>query len=440
MKLWFLSIFTEFEENSASLMMLNDDCLLYLLEYLNILDLIKIRELCHRLGALIDRVSHKYTKFSFGSLSSKVTQDTARNILMFVGPSVKVLKLDGNYFMGDAVPLFGWILEFCKNLQSLNLANIKLNKSLTREALDPVIQNLKSFTISSGADIMEDWRLRICFKGGPNLEEFKLSGSSCMGWCLLELSSLKTLSVNGCCGLQPSAFKRALIKNTTLKKLEIARCDYLDDSVVDYIINNVTGIEELTISSDYPRMSRLSRFAELPFLKKLSVETSNVAQVDELLEKLWEKNILQHLSFFTYSSTNVIPKFSLICKLTNLKTLSMTCTVNLTDGELKMLQRLTQLQSFSIPGAIRVTSDGVLSLLFACKNIKYLNVSWTNLDVMFLEGVIQLWKKEEYRPKLEMVVQGTNIKKNSEHVQNLLKENHTALKLKFEPKIKDFDD
>lgn len=150
-----------YDENAPSLMMLNDDCLLYLLDLFNILELIKIRGTCARLDALIDIFCQKYVNFDFGSLSSDLTLMNARDILMFLGPIMKSLTIDGNDFNSSANRTIDWIARFCTNLESLDLENFNLNKLIMKK-LKPVVQHLKSFSIGDSTKVGDE--LGMCFQ------------------------------------------------------------------------------------------------------------------------------------------------------------------------------------------------------------------------------------------------------------------------------------
>lgn len=94
--------------------------------------------------------------------------------------------------------------------------------------------------------------LTICFKDGSNPEELEISGNwRITGECLTTLSTLKVLNVNGCTRLQSKPFMKVLEHNTTLKKLDIRGCTNLDNSVVNCIVSDVTGIEELLLCCYY---------------------------------------------------------------------------------------------------------------------------------------------------------------------------------------------
>lgn len=428
----------KYDENAPSLMILNDDCLLYLLEFFNVLDLIKIRGTCTRLDTLIDRFCQKYVNFDFGTLSfelpTELTLMNARDILSFLGPNMKSLKIDGTDFSinTNANRSIEWISRFCKNLDSLELENFTLSRPILKK-LTPVIQNLKSFSIGDSTKVGDE--LGTCFNGASRLEEVKISGNwEITGKCLKKVSNLKSLSVNCCGNLQPKPFKEALEKNTTLKKLEICRCDRIDDSIVNFIVDHVQGIEELSMSNIYPCMSNYSRFAELPHLKKLSVEFHRFAPIDDLLKKLSTNNILEELRHNGGSSHEINPTIEHISKLTNLKVLSMAFNSNITDTELKLLKNLSKLESLSIPGAFKVTADGLLSLLSHTKYLKFLDVSQIQVDDKFLEKVIHMWKQES-RPKLEIILYETKICEDEEDIRKLQQENAYAIKMTFSPKI-----
>ncbi|XP_063696714.1 uncharacterized protein LOC134827806 isoform X2 [Culicoides brevitarsis] len=426
-----------YDENAPSLMMLNDDCLLHMLKLLNILELIKVHGTCRRLDFLIDSVCQKYSDFNFTTLSFELSSDltlmNARDILMFLGPRMKSLSIDGSDFNSSANRTIDWIARFCKTLESLELENFNLNKLIIKK-LKPVIQNLKSFSIGDSTKVGDE--LGMCFHGASSLEELTISGNwEITGKCLTKLSDLKTLSVNCCGNLQSKPFKEALLKNKTLKKLEIRRCDKFDDSVVNCIVAENQEIEELSLSNVYPSMSNYSHFADLPRLKKLSVEFHSFAPIDSLLEKLATKNILEELHYIGSSSHPVTKTIEHISQITNLKTFSMAFNANIGDAELKMLQNLTNLESFSIPGATNVTSESLLALLAACKNIKYLDVSQIRVNIGFIEKLLTLLKQSASRPKLEIIMYETEIDEDSEEVQEIFKENRFYIQPSFVPKM-----
>lgn len=420
-------------------MILNNECLLHLLECFNILELTEIRGTCSRLDTLIDGFRHKHVNFDFADLWTQLpydlTLDNTNDILKFVGPTMKTLKIDGRNFSFDFdsnLLLFECIVQFCKKLESLDIDNFKLDPSVVKK-LTPLIKNLKSLSV--GESIIVDDELGAFFEGASNLKELKIFRDCIPSVCLMKVFNLNALSVNDCSDLGSESFKEMLKKNKTLKTLEIHCCENFDNSVVDCIVDDVSGIEELSFSSNsYTIISNLSRFAELPNLKILFIECLKTDLVNSLLETLSEQNMLEelHLHHHLYLSSFVHPKSVLISKITNLKMLSMKYTI--TDPELRMLQNLSKLESISIPEANQVTLDELLSFLTACKNIKYLDVSSTNVDLNFLQKVIEIWQLSECRPKLEMVVHGTNSVQMSEQVQNLIKDNQTILKLSFASK------
>uniref|UniRef100_A0A336MH93 CSON001662 protein n=1 Tax=Culicoides sonorensis TaxID=179676 RepID=A0A336MH93_CULSO len=428
-----------YDENAPSLMMLNDDCLLYLLEFFNVLELVKMRGICSRLDSLIEIFCQKYVNFSFETLSlelpTELTLMNARDILTFLGPIMKSLKIDGGDFSENSNPnrTIDWIVRYCKNLESLELENFTLNR-INLKKLTPVIQKLKSLSLGDSTKVNDE--LGSCLNRAEQMEELIISGNwEITGKCLTKAKNLKTLSVNCCGNLQSKPFKEALKNNLTLKKLEIRRCDKFDDTVVNCIVEEIKEIEELSLSNVYQCMSNYSRFAELPHLKKLSVEFHSFASIDNLLEKLSEKSILEELNYIGSSSNAVDKTIELISKITTMKNFSMAFNSNISDNDLKRLQNLAQLESLSIPGASNVTSDGLLKLLSACKNLHYLDISQVKVDIDFLEKVVQMWRLSQNRPKLQLIVYETNIQEDSEEVEKIQKENLNNLRLSFVPKM-----
>lgn len=423
-------------------MMLNDDCLIHLLKFFNVRELISIRGTCTRLDTLIEGFRHKFVHFDFDSLPITILVPSDYfDILMFVGPSMKSLKINGFYLNDDEYLIFGWIFEFCKKIESLHLDEFRLNlKALNK--LAPVVQHLTSLSFGAFNRVtIRDNKLGDCLRRALNLKELNIYGNiRISGECLSKISKLTSLNVSQCRFLQSELLKKALMKNTTLKELDIGHCWILDDSVASCIVNYLKELEKLSFSIG--SITNYCLFGNLPNLKKVHIYfyDDSPLQIDLLLERLAERNILEELHLNNIWRLPIAtPNMNHISKMTKLKTLSMKNFLQMTDAKLKPLENLRQLESLSISGApilsagaYKITENSLLSLFSACVYLKYLDVSHSNVDSFFLKKIIHLiWQQSEYRPKLEMVVEATNIKRGYRQIQCLLKESSKFLKLSF---------
>lgn len=422
-------------KHAPSLMILNDDCLLYLLRFFNITELMCMRGTCIHLDTLIEKCSLKYLNFDFGSVPYQILSEHARDILKFVGPYINSLKINSRDFHHTVnfQLVLEWIFQFCEKLKSLDLINFDLNPPILHK-LRLLVQHLKHLSIRSSFSIGDE--LGMCFESATNLEELIIhQNDQITGECITKISNLKVLSVSHCQSLKCEVFKNVLKNNKNLRKLEILSCHtLLHNELINYIVHHARHIEEISLSGfskSSQIISNFSQIAELPNLKKLKIEMDKNIDVDLLLNRLSEKNILEELHFVNVKSNSIDLNFNFISKISNLKVLSIEESSTITEGDLKVLQKLLKLESFSIKGAKQFNEDGLLNLLIACKNMKHLNVSFTNVSLTFLQNLIQLWK-EISRPKLELDVKYTRFEACKDQLQCQLKE-HYNLKLIFAP-------
>lgn len=432
----------KYDENAPSLMMLNDDCLLHILSYLNVLELIQIRGTSARIDDLIDIVCKKYEHFNFEDLAFLIPNDltlmNARDILQYLGENMKSLIIDGSDFSisTNSNRILGSIIRFCKKLEILKCDAFHFNKPTIKKMI-PVMKNLRIFSAGDSTKFNDE--IASMFKEASKMEELIISGNwEITGKCLVRLSNLKTLSVNRCGNIQSKPFVQALLKNRSLQKLEIQRCDKLDNSVVECIVKDLKDIEELSLSNIYPSMSVFSKFADLPKLKKLTVEFHSFSPIDTLLEKLAAKKTLEELNLVGSGSGSgaATKTIHYISDITSLKTFSIAFNSNLADSDLKKLHDLTELTSLSIPGATNITSEGVLPLIKKCTKLTYLDVSQTKVDQTFLDQLVELLKSERFRREIfEVIVHDTGIEESNVEMPKFLKDNANLLTLSFVPKI-----
>lgn len=424
----------EFATNGVSLLCLNDDCILHILSFLDIVHLVRLRGTCSRIDELIDITCAKNKEsFDFSEINQGekgITLMTARDILAYLGPQLKSLKIDSDDFNSGSVRPLDLITKYCTSLESLDLDGFNLSKNIVKKLI-PVVKNLKKF--AAGAKSRFDDSISQCLCKATKLKHLIVCGNwDVTGKFLTKINNLERLSLNRCGNIQPKLFIQALQKNLTLKALEIQCCDKIDDRVLSTIVSDLKQLEELTISNQYPAMKRYDRFGEIASLKKLTVEFHSYTSIDRLLEVLSEKSNLMEFNYVV-SDSKINPKtIELIAKLSSLKVLSLGFISTLSDNDIRHLSNLTNLESLLIPGSGDVTPTALLDLINVCTKLNYLEVSETRLNSDFLYKLIDLLKQSKsQRPLLELLVYGTLIDKEILKDTKIVQNSH-LIKLNFE--------
>lgn len=421
-----------YDPNIPSLDVLNDDCLLHLFDFLNIIDLLKIHKLSNRYNAVVDTYSKKFTTFDFDRIpgAPELTLMIARDILIFLGPIVKNLCINGDEFKQGQNRLLDIAARKCQVLESLEIDGFQLRKENLRK-IAPLFKNLQTFITGSDTRFSED--ISVCFEQANNLKHVEIFGNyDITGRCLTKLRNLETLSLNNCGNIQPKFFVQALELNRTLKKLQVQRCDKLNNIVVQTIVRDLKELQDLSISNSYNDMTNFAELGNCTKLTHLSVEFHSFATIDPFLQNLVNKNQLEHLAYMGSASVRA-QTVQLISQLTNLKHLEMSYNTIVTDEDILTLRSLTKLEHFAIPGAAMVSPESILSVLNACPNLKFLDVTQTLVDEVFVHKILEILKEEDsQRPKLKLVLYNTKVAESM--LENeLVKELKDKIEISFLP-------
>lgn len=428
---------TEAGNSSVSLLCLNDDCLLHVLSFLDIVEMVRLRGICGRLDELIDMACAKHKQnFDFSSIAKyeSITLMTARNLLTYLGPDLKSLKIDCDDFNNNSgFRLLDFIARYCKSLENLDIDGFTINqKQISR--LTPMFRNLKKF--SAGAKGRFNDSIGKCFEVANNIDTVTMcSNWEVTGEFLKKISNLQRLGLNRCGNVQPKFFIQALQKNRTLKALEIQCCDKFDDRVLNTMVADLKELEELTISNSYEKMQHFEKFAELVSLKRLTVEFHSLTPIERLLEKLAERNQLTEFNYVGSGAGVSKRTVDLISKLTNLRVLSIAFNQLLSDVSLKGFSALSNLESLAIPGACSITPTAILQLVQDCEKLCYLDVSQTEVNANdFVFKLIDILQKSHSRPVLEVVVFNSKVEEAIAKHEKVVKNQH-LIKLSFDQRL-----
>ncbi|XP_063704997.1 uncharacterized protein LOC134834305 [Culicoides brevitarsis] len=205
-----------------NLMDLNDDCLLYLLRFFDLLELMNLRGVCRRLDNLILQSRSRFATLDFETVPRKYGAKLLE-IFKFLGPEMKSLALDTGRDnlcsnLRDKSVVLDWINEHCVNLESYDHHSIDLSDLRTFQKFRPIVKRLKALSLNY---VEFDDRLGECFKDAK-LEALEIVyNENITEKFFKNVSTLKSLDLGGCSKLTSDSYIQILKKNLTLKKLSI---------------------------------------------------------------------------------------------------------------------------------------------------------------------------------------------------------------------------
>lgn len=393
-----LSIGKETKEQ-PSLLSLNDDCLLLILDYLNIIHLLNFRGTCKRIDHLIHLKLLRFRDFDLSDFSwafRDKQEENAQYIFGNFGAAMTSLIAVGKfrYFM---VPhLFDYIEQKCPNLEKLQLRGFTFTKREIHR-MTSIVRNLKSLTLRN-CQFNENDGMFISLTN--NLRDISIyNNREITGLCLLGLSNLHSLCLPKCFTINMELLSLILQKNPTLKKLELFFNYGMDDEITNAIIKNVAGLEEIIIN-DHSN-TRINRLSELANLKRLSVNYATINPFN--LKTLASTSTLEKLKIDgTRCGWSTLKNIS---NMTNLKVLEIKITKNCKMNEqLHYLAKLKCLKKLILRTEEILDHEMLFNVVKACNFLTYVEISLLDFETNLYEKVIyyveKIWMPKIFRLKV----------------------------------------
>ena len=127
--------------DTESLLLLNDDCLLKIFSRLELIDLLTIGKTCWRLKNVAEMIYKTKKELDLSNQTSKLTIQNVRNILKAFGPYLTHFKVSCSSFYDRNDLLLTMVAKYCKNLTALSLDDFNVNCRIKN--LNLLLKNLK---------------------------------------------------------------------------------------------------------------------------------------------------------------------------------------------------------------------------------------------------------------------------------------------------------
>lgn len=347
-----------YEGSASNLMMLNDDCILLILEYLNLFDVRAVEHVNKRLQQLARCHYKKYITFAFNDIGEDITFIQACSILSQIGPYVHFLTSPTDFSINDDCGFFlRMIQKYCTSLQHLRLYYCQLDHGCL-EGFRPTMDRLESLWLVDC--YVEEHVFNYYVSNDTKLEELRVQycDSTRPANIFKKLRHLKIVSINNNHGYMPFDL---LMNNNKMEELDLTDCPHIEKNFITLLMRH-EGVKDLTLCGDYDNRFQLRK------MKLNKLKWTDNDGISEDLKFIQHHETLKILDL----SKNVleIKDFLILVTLPNLTTLRLNDIIELFDADLAIISMIPKLESFTTIKSNGFTQYGLTKLIIHCKTLK----------------------------------------------------------------------
>lgn len=316
-----------------------DTIMLKIFQYLDLPCLMRISRVCRRWKQIIYLSPNLFKTLDLRPWSKDLTDQTLQHITDFVGPRPSVIDVSNCYHITDnsfsylinEVGIRGHIKELRMhddwNISAMAIMDLsvaapeleKIDLGNCRKVRDDVIERLVSSSESKfGCNNLSELNLAYC-KYLTDRTMLLLAKHANERLVSLDLTRCTTISDNGYCFWAETSFSR-------MKKLVLRDCTFITDNAISSVATSC------------------------PYLERLD------------------------LTFCCLLTDNTLAILYLFCK--HLKHLNLSfCGSAVSDNSMLSLTKMKKLEELIVTGCVRVTREGVDSIVSHCEKMRLLDLS-----------------------------------------------------------------
>jgi hypothetical protein len=373
------------------LQILDDDCLLHVMSFLDPLDVLTMKEVCSKFDELSEFYFRTIRSLNFMEMKGRkrMTLLEAKMICEKVGKNVTKLSINSDKFNNQRI--LNFIPTYFKKLKYLKVIGFKLDSIHFWHQMKPILLNLKVLDLSDNSFIHENFLN--CFKmNSGNLKELNVSNSNVSSDFLENVQFLEHLNISGCRNINGRQLIPYAMANKNLKSLNIGRCPNVYGRALNEMLLNAQQLEFVTLNNYYIDEDT-SRFIipninTMINLKSVSIQNINYPPCDQLLRTINLENSIENLNI-SYGNLTLTTVYA-ISTMKNLKKLVMNFKTSVCDDLIDYLIDKEKLEEFHIAGCSALSPENVLRLI-EIRALQFLDISrcygFTN------DFVIELYEK-----------------------------------------------
>ncbi|GAB0092077.1 hypothetical protein DMENIID0001_070370 [Sergentomyia squamirostris] len=417
-----------------SILRLNDQCLLKIFSYLNILELIKLEEVCRRFQNVVEEIyRHHWKKLDFLHLAKELNivlhSEEAEVIAGKIGAHVNELiiilnsdeEIHQRYVLKQTPIVPNSILQKCsQNIQHLHIEYFNVEDNL--DNLNELFDKLKSLKLINCQLRDEDIP---ALRFATNIRILDLSFNHEMkGSFLPFLRNIEEISLESCFLIQ-SNFLEFCQNNPTIRSLNVAYGAFIDQECVNSLAKiPLENLEILKIGCN--SFVNLGILADFPKLVHVEVKGRRVQDLDVFVERFTIHDQLKHLIISLVDDSTAL---NMITKFTKLKYLKIQYG-DFSNMVLNQLSCKNTLEELHVLNSNNLNSTDLLKCVIGCQALKVLNVRYCeDITDEFVSdllphlrsrpGPLEIWASDSKITKnIESNVQHQNLKFNWDQIDD----------------------
>lgn len=399
------------EIESKLLQSLNDDCLLHMMSFLDVLDVIALRKVCTKFSELSDLHFNTVKSLSFNDIKfrKKLTLHEAKLVLETVGRNIVKASINSEKFYNQRILSF--IPKYLTNLKHLHLTGFKLESPPFWNQMAKVLAALETLDLSDNSVISESFLKSFKSSPSPKLKALNVSNCNINGNFLKLIPKIETLNVSGCRYITGAQLIDFVQLNEKLKSLNISKCPNIFGKDVNEMLKMIPQMERLALNNYYID-DETSKFVipsinPLVNLRELTIQNINYPPCDQLLRTINLENKIEFLDI-SYGNLTLTSVYA-ISTMKHLKKLIVNFKNSIPEDFIDYLMDLNKLEELHMSGCSFVSPINVLQLLQLPK-MNFLDISrcYGFTNEFIVEAVDRLKEVNDER-KIRMFVGLTEI-------------------------------
>ena len=393
---------------------LNEDCLLHVISFLDVLDILSLKKVSKKFSELGDVHLRSIKRLNFTNIksSSKLTFHEAKLVVRAVGSNIAYASINSEKFYSRRV--LSLIPKYLTNLKYLHLTGFKLEDQSFWDQMSKILIMLETLDLSDNSEINENF-LKSFKKLQPRLKKLDVSNSNVNGNFLKMIPHVEWLNISGCGYITGKQLIKFVVIRKSLKSLNIGKCPNIYGKDVNEMLKNVPQLEMLSLNNYYVD-DETSRFVipsinPLMSLKELTIQNVNYPPSDQLLRTINLNNCIETLNI-SYGNLTLTSVHAMRT-MKHLKKLIINFKNSVPEDFVDYLMELEKLEELHFSCCSYISPANVLRLM-VLRSLKFLDISrcygFTN---EFIIHAVKTLKETQPRNKFLIRIGQTEINQNA---------------------------
>lgn len=364
----------QIELESKLMTTLNDDCLLHVMKFLDLLDVITLSEVCRKFRELFESHLKTIRTLNFSEIrKKKLTVHETKLVTESFGRNLVNVTISSEKFFNQRVMNF--IPRYLSNLKQLHLTGFKLNSLSFWIRMSGMLSTLEILDLSDNSEVNESFLMSLKDRKSK-LKVLSVANCNVNGKFLKYVPLIESLNISGCRHIRGALLLDFAEKNKTFKSLDISRCPNLDGNDVNEIFKRSPQLKTLSLNNYYiddeTSQVVIPNINVLINLKNLSIQNINYPPCDQLLRTIFIDNRIEALNI-SHGKLTLTSVYA-ISTMKHLRKLVMNFKSSIPEDLVDYLIKLKSLEEVHVSGCSYISPVNASRLLLLPR-MKFIDVS-----------------------------------------------------------------